>query len=110
MTFEETRSLYNQINAHLSSLAEGASILHLNYGYAGIAGVPRRSVVSMHVSDPSVDLILEVIGGCSLGGRDILDVGCGRGGTVRTLCECFPVANSMTGVDCSSAAIAFCRS
>jgi ubiquinone/menaquinone biosynthesis C-methylase UbiE len=43
-----------------------------------------------------------------LNGRKVLDVGCGRGGTVALLAETF--AAQGTGVDLSPEAIAFCRS
>ncbi len=56
----------------------------------------------------SVRLILEVVGAASLVGSRVLDVGCGRGGTVATLrAYCGPRA--VVGVDLSPAAIAYCR-
>ena len=56
----------------------------------------------------SVKLALEVIGTHPIDGTSVLDVGCGRGGTARTLVEFFEPA-SVTGLDLSGAAIAFCR-
>ena len=53
-------------------------------------------------------LVLEVIGGCDLSGRRVLDVGCGRGGTVSVITQFFEPA-SVCGLDLAPAAIQFCR-
>jgi ubiquinone/menaquinone biosynthesis C-methylase UbiE len=52
-------------------------------------------------------LAFELIGATDLNARRVLDVGCGRGGTVALIAERFDAA--VTGVDLSPEAIAFCR-
>src|SRR5207247_4602027 len=51
---------------------------------------------------------LEVLGDCPLMGRRVLDVGCGRGGTVYVIHKFF-AAKHITGIDLSSTAISFCK-
>ena len=50
----------------------------------------------------------ELIGRTDLRGKRVLDVGCGRGGTVALIGDTFETAE-VTGVDLSPEAIAFCR-
>jgi ubiquinone/menaquinone biosynthesis C-methylase UbiE len=52
--------------------------------------------------------VLELVGDCDLKDRRILDVGCGRGGTVFVIKEFFKPA-SVQGLDLSRNAIASCR-
>jgi ubiquinone/menaquinone biosynthesis C-methylase UbiE len=55
----------------------------------------------------SIRLALELVGGISLSGVRVLDVGCGRGGTAHLLAN--RLGADVTGVDLSPEAIAFCR-
>ena len=106
----ECRQFYDAINASLDASPAGPFALFLNLGYVPDAS-PSHSVVQLPphwIGRHSARLVLEVIGGCSLEGRRVLDVGCGRGGSVSLIAQFFdPV--SVTGVDLSPAAIAFCR-
>jgi SAM-dependent methyltransferase len=52
-------------------------------------------------------LAFELIGNTDLRERSVLDVGCGRGGTVALMVESFGA--KATGVDLAPEAIAFCR-
>jgi ubiquinone/menaquinone biosynthesis C-methylase UbiE len=54
-----------------------------------------------------VRLVYELVGNTDLRGRRVLDVGCGRGGTVALLAQEFEA--TATGLDLSPEAIAFCR-
>jgi ubiquinone/menaquinone biosynthesis C-methylase UbiE len=56
----------------------------------------------------SVRLVLELIGECDLGGRSVLDVGCGRGGLISVI-QTYFTPRSVAGLDLSSEAIRFCR-
>ena len=53
-------------------------------------------------------LVLEVIGDCPVDGKRVLDVGCGRGGTIYTLKTFFQPA-TLTGLDLSATAVEFDR-
>ena len=81
----------------------------LNYGYIPFGdGDEARFEVPPGVFNPSsVRLAFELLGGSDLRGRRVLDVGCGRGGTVALLADRFE--SEATGVDLSPEAIAFCR-
>ena len=52
--------------------------------------------------------MLELIGDCDLTDRAVLDVGCGRGGTISVL-DTFFQPSALVGIDLSSRAIAFCH-
>ena len=60
------------------------------------------------VDRTSVKLVVELVGDRPLDGRHVLDVGCGRGGTVATLLRYYS-PRAVVGVDLSPAAISFCR-
>ena len=82
----------------------------LNYGYA-VDGRSERAVhqlPSKALNRNGIQLVLEVIGDCELAGRRVLDVGCGRGGTIAVLHRFFS-PGEMVGVDLSPVAIEFCR-
>ena len=101
---------YNTVTAQLDSTESGSYARFLNYGYVP-DGIDDRAVAQLPrnlLGRNSVRLILEVVGAASLVGSRVLDVGCGRGGTVATLrAYCGPRA--VVGVDLSPAAIAYCR-
>ncbi len=103
------REFYNDVTRRLEQSGMGAASLFLNYGYVSLGeGDEARFEVPDEVFNRnSVRLAFELIGDTQLNGRKVLDVGCGRGGTVALLAEKFRAA--ATGVDLSSEAIAFCR-
>lgn len=104
------RSLYDSINRHLNEQEWGDNAIFLNYGYVP-DDAPHFAQVDLAKELPSRNstrLVLETIGDCVLDGKDILDVGCGRGGTLTTIRRFFN-PGTLTGVDLSSVAIAFCR-
>lgn len=103
------RRFYNAVSEHLNATVFGDFAFFLNYGY-----VPDRNPQYSRVELPgqylnrnSVRLVLELVGDCDTAGKRILDVGCGRGGTVSVIRKYFS-PRSIIGIDLSSAAIAFC--
>src|SRR5689334_16595961 len=100
---------YNTITARLDATAVGPWAVFLNYGYGdgdddqGTVAVPDYTV-----DRTSVKLVVELVGSCPLDGRRVLDVGCGRGGTIATLLRYFRPLE-VVGIDLSPAAISFCR-
>lgn len=111
---ERRRSLigafYNRVNSSLTGSIFARDAIFLNFGYLEDEH-PRSSPIRLPenlLNRNRMDLVLELIGGCELAGRDVLDVGCGRGGTITILDQYF-AAGEIWGIDLSPAAVAFCR-
>lgn len=105
------RQFYDTVNQQLNTSVFGPFSFFLNYGYVA-NDLPQHAVVELpehHVNRNSVKLVLELIGDCPMASKHVLDVGCGRGGTLYVVTEFFKPA-SVTGIDLSPAAVAFCRS
>lgn len=105
------RSLYDSVNRLLNGNELGGVAVFLNYGYAPGDGpdFARVQLPPSGSNQQSARLVLETVGDCPLEGKDVLDVGCGRGGTLAIIREFFS-PRSLTGVDLSPEAVAFCRS
>jgi phthiocerol/phenolphthiocerol synthesis type-I polyketide synthase E len=107
---ENYRRFYDGVNSQLDSSLFGPFSFFLNYGYAPDHS-PQHAAVALpdhFLNKNSVRLVLELIGDCDLNDRRVLDVGCGRGGTVFVVKQFFK-ARSVQGVDLSPNAVAFCR-
>jgi ubiquinone/menaquinone biosynthesis C-methylase UbiE len=107
----KTKRFYDAVNAQLDPTPFGAFSFFLNYGYVSDGLTPDSAVVSLPeqaMNRHSVKLVLETIGDCPLDGRDVLDVGCGRGGTVVTLRTFFTPA-LIAAMDLSTRAVQFCH-
>ncbi len=81
------REFYNDVTRRLERSGVGDASFFLNYGYISLGeGDEARFEVPDLVFNPSsVRLAFELIGGTALQGRRVLDVGCGRGGTVALI-------------------------
>ena len=103
------RDFYDEVTRRLEQTGVAEASFFLNYGYRSLGkGDEGRVKVPGDVFNAnSVRLVFELIGPADLHGRRVLDVGCGRGGTAALVADRF--ATDVTGVDLSSAAIAFCR-
>jgi phthiocerol/phenolphthiocerol synthesis type-I polyketide synthase E len=103
------REFYDDVTRRLEQSGVGQVSFFLNYGYLRLDdGDEARFEVPPGVFNPSsVRLAYELIGPSDLGGRRVLDVGCGRGGTVALLADRYGA--EVTGVDLSPEAVAFCR-
>jgi SAM-dependent methyltransferase len=106
----KTQQFYDNVNDQLNPTDFGKFSFFLNYGYVPSAA-RQHAVVDMpehYLNRNSVKLVLELIGDCPLKNRRVLDVGCGRGGTLYTMNTFFQPA-FMAGLDLSSSAIGFCH-
>jgi phthiocerol/phenolphthiocerol synthesis type-I polyketide synthase E len=104
------RRFYNAVSEQLDSTVFGQFSFFLNYGYVPDLN-PQYATVELpahYLNKNSIKLVIEVIGDCVLTDCRVLDVGCGRGGTVYVLHQFFG-AKAITGLDLSSTAIAFCK-
>ena len=101
---------YDAVNGQLDAGVAREYSFFLNYGYAA-DGQSERAVhqlPSKALNRNGIQLVLEVIGDCELEGRRVLDVGCGRGGTIAVLQRFFSPGETV-GLDLSPVAIEFCR-
>lgn len=104
------KRFYDAVNTQLDASVFGPFSFFLNYGYLpNLSSQYSRIELPDHfVNKNSVRLVLELIGDCDLKDRRILDVGCGRGGTVFVIKQFFE-PRSVQGLDLSPNAIASCR-
>jgi SAM-dependent methyltransferase len=117
MTAQEAREkksriqgFYDKINDSLSESIYADDALFFNYGFLP-DGRPRSAKIELPAHWPNrnrMDLVLELIGDCCLDDSDILDVGCGRGGTILTI-DRFFTPGEIWGLDLSPSAVLFCR-
>jgi acyl transferase domain-containing protein/SAM-dependent methyltransferase len=104
------RDFYDDVTRRLERAGVGDASFFLNYGYVPLNGLADEAAfeVPAGVFNPSsVRLAYELIGETDLRGRHVLDVGCGRGGTVALLADRYEAET--IGVDLSPEAIGFCR-
>ena len=104
------KSFYDKVSAQLNGNVFGQFSFFLNYGYVP-DGQQEFSAVSLpehYINKNSVKLVLEVIQDCPVDGKRVLDVGCGRGGTIHVF-QTFFKPSRLVGLDLSTNAIEFCR-
>jgi acyl transferase domain-containing protein/SAM-dependent methyltransferase/acyl carrier protein len=103
------RDFYDDVTRRLEQSGVADASFFLNYGYLTLDGADEAQFeVPAGVFNPSsVRLAFELIGRTNLKGCRVLDVGCGRGGTVALIAERFDA--DVTGIDLSPEAVAFCR-
>jgi len=102
------REFYDDVTRRLEQSGVGEASFFLNYGYnsQGDGDEAAFEVPDGIFNPSSVRLAHELIGSTDLRDRRVLDVGCGRGGTVALLAEEYGA--QATGVDLAPEAIAFC--
>lgn len=107
---EATQQMYNAYHKHLRSAIFHEHSVFMNLGYVA-SDAPQYSTISLPermMSRKYIKLALEVIGDCDLTGLRLLDVGCGRGGTIHVAHTYFRPRESV-GLDLTSGAIEFCQ-
>ncbi|ORW26180.1 hypothetical protein AWC19_05010 [Mycobacterium palustre] len=103
------RSFYDLLSRRLEDIGVADSSFFLNYGYVPTDSHNESAFTIREgtFNANSVRLVLEVIGSLDLNGRDIVEIGCGRGGNAALVAEKFSAR--VTGIDMSAEAIAFCK-
>jgi phthiocerol/phenolphthiocerol synthesis type-I polyketide synthase E len=105
----EYRTLYDTVSQQLDSSSFARHALFCNFGYVPDDS-PQYAAVALPqhmINKNTTRLVLEVIGDCSLVECRVLDVGCGRGGTINVMANYFK-ARQLVGLDLSATAIRFC--
>ncbi len=100
------RTLYSTIGLVLKN--EDSSFL--NYGYAPLDAntIGLKLVPEDETDRYSIQLYSRIAGARDLRGKDVLEIGCGRGGGASFIARYLRPA-SMTGVDLSARAVRHCR-
>ncbi len=107
---ETMKAFYDRVNRNLDTTAFSAHAVFLNFGYLA-TGAPQCAAVELPrfcLNRNCQKLILEVIADVDLTGLDVLDVGCGRGGTAAAM-RTYYSPRVGVGVVLCSAGVAFCR-
>jgi len=107
---ENQRNFYDLVSQQLDSTVFSQYAQFLNYGFIA-DDTPQYAKVELPnytINKNSIKLVLEVIGDCDFTDRRILDIGCGRGGSIDVITKYFQ-PQEIIGIDLSSIAIAFCR-
>lgn len=93
----------------LASKDPHGQLLFMNYGYAGDPGAPA---LVLHQNDEAhrlpIQLYDHVVSGVTLQDRNIVEVGCGRGGGGSFLLR-YRAPRHYIGIDLSESAIRWCR-
>jgi SAM-dependent methyltransferase len=96
---------------YLAKADNAAHMLFMNYGYIDPRpGVP--ALVLAPADEPRrlcIQLYARVAGAADLAERDVLEIGCGRGGGASFVMR-YLRPRTMTGMDIAANAVAFCRS
>jgi SAM-dependent methyltransferase len=90
-----------------ASLGRGDLVSTMNYGYA--RGEQSTPEVDARSDRFGLQLYEAVVGEVELSGRDVLEVGCGRGGGASFIFERF-TPRLLIGLDLAAAAVRRCRS
>ncbi|QDV35459.1 class I SAM-dependent methyltransferase [Tautonia plasticadhaerens] len=94
----------------LSYMDRRVHLRYMNYGYAPLD--PAEPVVDLKPEDAKdryfIQLYHRVAGAIDLRGKDVVEVGCGRGGGASFVAK-YLRPKSLTGMDFADRAVAFCR-
>lgn len=107
---QRNRDGYAQLDHMLEKSGMAQSAHHLNWGYAPVAGLENAvdAKIGRTPNEMSERLIAELIGNLDLNRKRVLDVGCGRGGTLDYVARHFRTT-ALAGVDLSPENIARAR-
>jgi len=104
-----TQRFYTGVDDSLTRAGTASYASFLNFGYVANSK-PRRSKLepARHAFNKnSIRLLYELLGDTPVQGRDVLEVGCGRGGNLATVAEEF-YPRVAIGLDLCIASIAHC--
>ncbi len=108
---QEVKDGYSHVAKCIEQSGIQDNVYFLNLGYVS-DGSPQyavRDVPLTAINKNSVKLFLETTGDYNFNGKDLLEVGCGRGGNLYTIHQYYETRIS-TGIDLCMANIKFCQS
>lgn len=108
---QEVKDGYSNVAKSIEQSGLQDNVYFLNLGYAPDAN-PQYAVHDVPltaINKNSVKLILETIGSYDFSGKDLLEIGCGRGGNIYTIHQYYNTRITV-GVDLCKANVKFCSS
>ncbi len=102
------RAVNREFYQYLDSVDSEREVIFMNYGYVDANAAPTPLTAADEPNRRCIDLYHHVASGIDLAGLDVLEVGSGRGGGASYV-KRYHQPKTMTGVDYSSKAVAFCR-
>lgn len=103
------KTLIRSVYQIISVWSKGVPATFMNYGYVPLNGRNSLPLSDLDEDDRySIQLYHRVAAAVDLAGKDVLEVGSGRGGGAAWIARQFE-PRSMTGVDFAGKAIAFCQ-
>lgn len=102
---EAVIGMFDSINRSLEEKRLSRFSTFINWGYAPKIEQPGSL---QGINQSSIRLLHEIIGGLDVSGKDILEIGCGRGGNVSELCKSYGT-RSVVGIDLTPSNIQFCQ-
>lgn len=101
------RPVWRILYQYVTGLDKEAQVIFMNYGYAS----ESKKIKLRKIDEKNrycIQLYHHVASSINLKGKDLLEVGCGRGGGSSYIVRYFK-PSSMTGVDFSGKSIEFCK-
>ncbi len=101
---------FGRLNALVEPGPFGRHLRFLNFGYRPLPGEePAGPPLPRRFPNPeSAQLLFQVVGNVDLRGRDVVEIGCGRGGNLW-LARAHLKPRSVIGIDLTESSIRFCR-
>ena len=109
---QRVQNLFNrQWYEQMSTIDRDADMIFMNYGWASLdpAHQPLALLPEDEANRYCIQLYHRVAAAVDLRGKDVLEVGSGRGGGASYAARCLS-PGSMTGVELASKAVVFCQS
>jgi SAM-dependent methyltransferase len=107
----QTQALYTELDRRLTERSAARRTRFMNFGYRPVGSETPigPKLPPLMPNRDSMQLLFQVVDGVDLGGRDVLEVGSGRGGNLWAMAK-FLAPRRLIGVDLTPASVAFAQS